>query len=311
MNKLKYFTLLAAAGVLGGYNAEAMVLNPPRFNVSLRDAIFKAAHDNKPEQLQKYLNLGYSIDISDERGMTALCRAKSEGDDAAYAMLYKYGADENAPCMKDAESIYRTQQLHTAMRYGGMALLAGGVVGAFAMSSGGGSGGSSSGGSSGGSSDYVPNSNGKVSDDVNFNPVLNSYSKVTEFSTEDEWNGNSEFNGSNFQNSVNYLGGINAAKAFAKYYGKDADENFASNLSEVSVGVADTGVWGNHPEFKTDGGYKTSGANWDGGPCSDTNPTLCWHKTEGAEVQCTLLSCALMAVVLPTINDRNLSIGTT
>ena len=52
MNKLKYFTLLAAAGVLSGYNAEAMVLNPPRFNVSLRDAIFKAAHDNKPEQLQ-------------------------------------------------------------------------------------------------------------------------------------------------------------------------------------------------------------------------------------------------------------------
>lgn len=308
MNKLKYFTLLAAAGVLGGYNAEAMVLNPPRFNVSLRDAIFKAAHDNKPEQLQKYLNLGYSIDISDERGMTALCRAKSEGDDAAYAMLYKYGADENAPCMKDAESIYRTQQLHTAMRYGGMALLAGGVVGAFAMSSGGGSGGSSSGGSSGGSSDYVPNSNGKVSDDVNFNPVLNSYSKVTEFSTEDEWNGNSEFNGSNFQNSVNYLGGINAAKAFAKYYGKDADGNFASNLSEVSVGVADTGVWGNHPEFKTDGGYKTSGANWDGGPCSDTNPTLCWHKTEGAEVQCTLLSCAL-AVSFRDENGKDIEGG--
>ena len=54
MIKLKYFTLLAVAGVLSGSNAEALYLNQPRFNSALRDAIWKAAHDNKPELLQKY-----------------------------------------------------------------------------------------------------------------------------------------------------------------------------------------------------------------------------------------------------------------
>lgn len=293
MIKLKYFTLLAVAGVLSGSNAEALYLNQPRFNSALRDAIWKAAHDNKPELLQKYLNLGYSIDITDERGMTALCQAKSEGDDTAYEMLYKYGADENAPCMKQAVDLYHSKQMYTAIRYGGLALLAGGVAGAFAMASGGGSGGSDNSGSEGGSTVYIPNSNGTMSDDVNFNPILNDYNKVTTFSTADEWNNNAEFNGSNFQNSVNYLGGINAAQAFAKYYGKDADGKFASDLEKVSVGIADTGVWGNHPEFKTDGGYKTSGTNWDGGPCSESNPTLCWHVAEGETVKCNLLSCAL------------------
>ena len=301
MNKLKCFTLLAAAGIFSSFNAQALVLHQTRFNASLRDAIYKAAHDNKPEILQKYLNLGYSIDISDERGMSALCYAKSKGDDEAYDMLYKYGADENAPCMETAKEIYRSELLNKAKSFAGYTLLAGGVVGAFAFASGGSSGGSDSsdsssgtgGNSSSGSDSYEPNSNGTMATDVNLKPVLNSYNKVTTYSTADEWNNNIEFNGSKFSNSVNYLGGINAAPAFAKVYGKDDEGNFASNLKEVSVGVIDSGVWGNHSEFKTANGYKVSGANWDAGPCSDTNQSQCWQKGE-ADVQCEKENCYLI-----------------
>ena len=96
-----------------------------------------------------------------------------------------------------------------------------------------------------------------------------------------------EFNGSNFNKytykgltytSVNYLGGINAAPAFAKFFGKDNNGKPVSKLAAYNtVGVIDTGVWGNHEEFKNNNGSsKVSGYNYDYGPCRESDNKNCW-----------------------------------
>ena len=87
MNTRKYFTVLALTGVLCVPQAKAATVTPPHFNNSIQDAFYHAALENKPQKIQQLLNLGYSIDITDERGLSALCRAKSKGDDYAYNLL--------------------------------------------------------------------------------------------------------------------------------------------------------------------------------------------------------------------------------
>lgn len=316
MDKAKYFTLLAAAGVLCGQTAQAAV-NPPRFNVSLRDAYYQAAKDEKPELIQKYIYLGYPIDISDSYGMTALCRAVSEGNDKAYDLLYRFGANPNAECVKQAKSLRSSQNLRTAMKYGGMALLAGGVVGAFAFASGGGgSGGSSSSDSSGDSSgdssmDYTPGSNGQLDKSRDWSkvlePVQNTSGNVAEFYDEQYFNNSSEYTNNNFTNEemtlVNYLGAINAAAAYKHFYGTGSDGKFASNLENVKVGVIDSGVWGNHSEFGQSGGTKVTGYNFDYGPCLNGDTSHCWTVKEGATPYCAGGKCYLNVILLGENNQ--------
>ena len=85
MNTRKYFTILALTGVLCAPQARSATVIPPRFNSSIQDAFYRAALENKPQKIQQLLNLGYSIDITDERGLSALCRAKSKGDEIGRA----------------------------------------------------------------------------------------------------------------------------------------------------------------------------------------------------------------------------------
>lgn len=319
MDNLKYCSLLAGIGVLFGSQAEASGVRPPYFNSSLQTAFYQAAAKNEALQIQRLLNLGYSIDIADEHGMTALCRARSEGNDEAYELLYKYGANDKAPCMEQAASIYRSHLVNQTLKYGGTLALVGGVAGLFAFADGG-SGNGNSGGSSGGG-DYVPGSNGTMDNSRDWStplaPSLNTYSStIVTPTTVGEWNNNSEFNGSNFSEyagSVNYLGSINAAPAFARYYGYDADGNFASLLSPVAVGVVDTGVWGNHSEFKTRGSTKVSGGNMDAGPCLNSNSTNCWQigseVVSGSAGDYSLVLTLLDGLGNPTGNQGAISCG--
>ena len=279
MNTLKYCTVLALSGVFCVRGAWASGEDSAyRFNSSIKGAFYRAAEMKNEQQLQKLLNLGYSIDTADEFGMSALCTAKEKGNDEAYDILYKYGANDKAACMQKAVSNARSHAWAKTVKYGGLLALGGGVVGAFAMASGGGGGdGSNSGGNS---SNYVPGNNGSIADgnwsEENTSSLDNN--DIQNY-TDADFNNNTEYNGKNFDEgvgSVNYLGAINAAEAFAKMAGGNSDGS-QSKLKEVSVGVIDSGVWGNHNEFKTNGGSKVSGYNYDYGPCLNGDTSNCWN----------------------------------
>ncbi|MBQ8482598.1 MAG: S8 family serine peptidase, partial [Alphaproteobacteria bacterium] len=91
-----------------------------------------------------------------------------------------------------------------------------------------------------------------------------------------------EFNSSQYSNSyygaVKFLNAINAAPAYAKYYGTvDGSGEMTNILSSTStVGIIDTGVYGDHSEFSDGtGGSKVSGYNFDYGPCNGETKN-CW-----------------------------------
>lgn len=306
MNTRKYFTILALTGVLCAPQARSATVIPPRFNSSIQDAFYRAALENKPQKIQQLLNLGYSIDITDERGLSALCRAKSKGDDDAYNLLYKYGADDKAPCMETAEKIYRTDLKNKYLKYGGLTLLGAGVAGLFAFSDGG-SGGSSSETGSGDDSgsdsnvDYTPGDNGSTDTSRDWNtklePVTNTYGEIVNQLDDSYFENNKEYSDDNIQfvgsSTVNYLGAINAAEAYKHFYGTDSNGNFAAKLENVNVGVIDSGVWGNHSEFAVGEGSKVSGYNFDYGPCLAGDTTNCWTYDTSENVQCSDGSCSL------------------
>ena len=264
MNTRKYFTILALTGVLCAPQARSATVIPPRFNSSIQDAFYRAALENKPQKIQQLLNLGYSIDITDERGLSALCRAKSKGDDDAYNLLYKYGADDKAPCMETAEAIYRTDLKNKYLKYGGLTLLGAGVAGLFAFSDGGSGGDDSGSGDNGGNGsgsdanvDYTPGNNGSTDDSRDWNtklePVTGTYGDIANKLDDSYFENNKEYSDSIYQpdkgTTVNYLGAINAAEAYKHFYGTDSNGNFATKLKNVNVGVIDSGVWGNHSDF--------------------------------------------------------------
>ena len=306
MNTRKYFTVLALTGVLCAPQARAATVIPPRFNSSIQDAFYRAALENKPQKIQQLLNLGYSIDITDERGLSALCRAKSKGDDDAYNLLYKYGADDKAPCMETAEKIYRTDLKNKYLKYGGLTLLGAGVAGLFAFSDGGSGGSSSETGSgddsgSGSNVDYTPGDNGSTDTSRDWNtklePVTNTYGEIVNQLDDSYFENNKEYSDDNIQfvnsSTVNYLGAINAAEAYKHFYGTDSNGNFAAKLKNVNVGVIDSGVWGNHSEFAVGEGSKVSGYNFDYGPCLAGDTTNCWTYDTSENVQCSDGSCSL------------------
>mgnify|MGYP004597378503 FL=1 len=291
MNTLKYFTIIALTGVFCAKEAFAYEVSNYRFNSSIKNEIYQAAEKKNINRLQQILSLGYSIDIADEYGMSAICTAREMGNDEAFDILYKYGADNKAPCMKKAEELARKHAWTKTIKYGGLTAIGAGVVGALALSSGGGGGGGDGdGGSGGGTSNYVPGSNGTVASGdwtQAATAVLDNAALSTAYD-EDYFNNNDEFK-NKFAvddaevSGVNYLGGINAAKAFAGHYGVDANGNFTSNLSEVNVGVLDSGVWGNHDEFKTSNGTKVNGYNFDYGPCLNGDTSNCWKIADTQE----------------------------
>ena len=306
MNTRKYFTILALTGVLCAPQARSATVIPPRFNSSIQDAFYRAALENKPQKIQQLLNLGYSIDITDERGLSALCRAKSKGDDDAYNLLYKYGADDKAPCMETAEKIYRTDLKNKYLKYGGLTLLGAGVAGLFAFSDGGSGGSSSETGSgddsgSGSNVDYTPGDNGSTDTSRDWNtklePVTNTYGEIVNQLDDSYFENNKEYSDDNIQfvnsSTVNYLGAINAAEAYKHFYGTDSNGNFAAKLKNVNVGVIDSGVWGNHSEFAVGEGSKVSGYNFDYGPCLAGDTTNCWTYDTSENVQCSDGSCSL------------------
>lgn len=306
MNTRKYFTILALTGVLCAPQARSATVIPPRFNSSIQDAFYRAALENKPQKIQQLLNLGYSIDITDERGLSALCRAKSKGDDDAYNLLYKYGADDKAPCMETAEKIYRTDLKNKYLKYGGLTLLGAGVAGLFAFSDGGSGGSSSETGSgddsgSGSNVDYTPGDNGSTDTSRDWNtklePVTNTYGEIVNQLDDSYFENNKEYSDDNIQfvgsSTVNYLGAINAAEAYKHFYGTDSNGNFAAKLENVNVGVIDSGVWGNHSEFAVGEGSKVSGYNFDYGPCLAGDTTNCWTYDASEKVQCSDGSCSL------------------
>ncbi|MBR2136385.1 MAG: S8 family serine peptidase, partial [Alphaproteobacteria bacterium] len=93
---------------------------------------------------------------------------------------------------------------------------------------------------------------------------------VEDFNKNREYTGAllNRYNGST-STSVNYLGAINAASAYTAL--KDVA------LNTVHVGVLDSGVWGNHPEFlMADGNSKVTGYNYDYGPCRNGDNSHCW-----------------------------------
>lgn len=323
MNRLKYFTALALVLPLYGNPAQAYTAQKFSPSSSIMQMIYSAATEKDTAKIHNLLARGYSIDVYDERGYTALCEAIVQGNDEAYDFLAEQGADEKASCVEAAEDEHSSVRNAKILRYGGTTLLLGGLVGgAFAMSSGGGSGGSSSSGNSSSGSGtstvtFTPGSNGEVDSSQDWSTaasaVLDTAGNVENYYTADELRSDDEFNaykksqtetvlyeGSKYDysaNSVNYLDAINAAPAFAKYYGTDADGNFASSLSQnVKLGIIDTGVWGSHSEFQTSEGSKISGYNYDYGPCLNDDTTNCW-KASG-EVACDNKGKCAQSVVL-------------
>src|SRR5574344_786825 len=114
-------------------------------NSVLKNVIYQAASENKITKLNELMRLGYPIDARDGEGMTALCTAVENGDDDAYELLLKYGANQNSNCMEVAEHNKSAKRLAKIKKYGGMELIGVAGVGvAAALGGGGGGGGGSS-----------------------------------------------------------------------------------------------------------------------------------------------------------------------
>ena len=311
MNKLKYYTALALVCGLGTTDVFAM----PRYviNAPIKQMLYLAAKNNKPDIIQKYLNLGYSIDALDGESMSALCTAKEEGNKKAYDLLIKYGANDKHPCMEKAEELSNDNLKTKLTKYGwataitatgtGLALyLAGGSGGEGENAEGEVSGGDSSGGnssgsdSSGGSDNNNPGTNSgfNFNADAEFNGTICKDDVNCPKVFEEPSNAKVEYN------SVNYLGAINAAEAFGKFYNIDSAGNFYTTLSGIStVGVIDSGVWGTHSEFlKSDGQSKVSGYNFDYGPCKEEDTSNCWKSI--SDIKCDDKECSQNIALLNT-----------
>lgn len=106
--------------------------------------------------------------------------------------------------------------------------------------------------------------------------------KKEEFRNDKEYNGSYfagySSSGINFE-SLNFHDPIQAATAYNKFYGYDADKNLVNRLNkEIIVGVLDTGVDPQHDEFITAGGNSiVFGHNFDYGPCRGSDRTNCWY----------------------------------
>jgi hypothetical protein len=328
MVKLRFGVALALGVTLwsGVVAADGMKISETpinrRINNPIKKAIYKAAVNNKPEIIEAYLVRGYNIDSLDEEGLSALCSAKENGEDEAYNLLVKYGADEYAECMEKAKDLHTTNILTKVKKYGIATLLVGaGVGGIAALGSGGGGNGSSSlfdidfgdnlGDGDSSSTDYdsaiIGNGtlNTSLNGTVKYEPVLNLNSNIKTLYSESYFKSSKEYSGQLFSsnNSVNYLGGINAAKAFAQHIGYDENGNLATDLQKVTVGIIDTGVWGNHSEFAISGGSKVTGYNFDYGPCSNGDTTNCWVKS--GEASCLLGVCTQEIVLLDSNGKEN------
>ncbi len=313
MDKLRYGTALLLLFSLYANNVEAYEYKRTIINSPIKDIIYNAAINNRPDIIKKYINLGYSIDSVDGEGMSALCSAYENGNDEAFELLLKYGANQNARCMKIAETMKSNKFWAKFKKYSwGTFFVGAGITAAVGLGGGGGGSGSDSGGSGGNDSGGdnggdIGGGNGEIdtSEDWTIKPVpsLDDTGSVVEYYSENDFI-NKEYTGENFgeyvngitYNSVNYLGAINAAEAYKYVFGKDADGKFASNLQNVVVGAIDSGVWGNHDEFKTSNGSKITGYNFDYGPCRDGDTSNCWKST--GEAVCLLGFCGQEVTLL-------------
>ena len=59
---------------------------------SMAESIYQNAHRGNYVAIQRVMARGYSIDVTDANGNTALCLAMASRDSYAYGVLKKYGA---------------------------------------------------------------------------------------------------------------------------------------------------------------------------------------------------------------------------
>lgn len=80
------------------------------------ETIYQYASQNQTDLIITYLRYGYSIDMRDAYGNTALCQAIWHEDKTAVKNLIQLGADKNAPCLHNipSEKFYRVGLLQKA-----------------------------------------------------------------------------------------------------------------------------------------------------------------------------------------------------
>lgn len=248
-------------GCCGKYEAAA--------DVGVADSFFIHAQARNQAAMVRLIRNGYSIDSTDAKGNTALCKAILSKDASAYNLLRKMGANPAHPCVKRLEASVRpVNSSLLAWDFGpttylGAAALIGGTV-AIAASGSSSSGskdnnnsGSGDGTSSGGNGEEP--GGGEVGGGDNSGELIEILPE--EFETEEYKRGN-------------FLSQIGASQAYARFYSAEENGNLYSSLYTINVGVVDTGVYGAHQEFD---GKDIRGVNYDYGPCSKSGRTNdCW-----------------------------------
>lgn len=234
---------------------------------ALATSIYNHAHARNRLALERLKRNGYSLDAVDSRGNTALCTALIRKDMNAYNLLRQMGANTRHACVKRLEDGMRPVESDKfaweigPTTYLGAAVLIGGGIAIAAGGGGGGSGGSDSGLIGEGGSDEEQG--GGTGSEVETFPVDASFFETDEYA------------------QGNFLSQIGASEAYARFYTAADDGTIVSSLSNVVVGVVDSGVYGAHAEFAD---TQISGVNYDYGPCSNGDTTNCWRWAKSYEV---------------------------
>ena len=245
----------------------------PPVSVPLPDSIaesfyFHAQHRNY-RAIQRMLDNGYSINITDKQGNTPLCIALINNDTETYNILRHYGAATQHQCVsvhvpyatQPRSVVYKQQStassgfsLSTPSVLGTLAVVGGVGLAAAAIGGGGGGGG-------GGSGAYLlaASANNNSSNNNN-NPSSGSNIPSSYFKTSEYTKGN-------------FLSQIKAADAYARLYNLDDNGDLTSNLENVKVGIIDSGVYSANSEFSN---KNVSGFNLDYGPCLNGDTSHCW-----------------------------------
>lgn len=253
--------------------------------------------------LKNAITNGVWIDSPDSNGINSLCHAIYQQDYNGYDLLRNLNADPNPPCLRRMSPRYRNAFFDNKPGYdryaflnptkkeafftpkaqtiGTTALFAGLAVGAMTISSGGGGGSGEGGGTTPGTPIDIPATSDiyLATSPLNGSPADYLTSAVT---------------GSGFLQQIGaqyaYARGYDGRKVyrtFTKYDfpvdGNIYGVNFEIRDEVINVAVYDNGVYAQNPKlepnivkFNPENGGGTFGFNFDYGPCTSANNTMCY-----------------------------------
>ncbi len=280
--RFSYTAFLCSTFLLGSSIALAQYGTP-------YDYVLSAVQHRNLSALKQFVASGYTVDVTNYRGETALCQTIMYKDYPGFELLLTQGANPQHRCTQRIPTHQRRAFMMSKPKSGTyyqgkfqnaqvtqkskstinsdwleenkwqIAGWGAGIAGGVALIAAAGGGGGGSDNNSGGNSGDTPPTSGTTEPEPT-QPVEN-------------------FETAEYLNSK-FLSQINASSAYSRGYTGYVMNNGVATSEKVKIGIVDTGVWA-HDDLKAN---LSTGFNYDYGPCRGTDTSNCWaYTTEDGE----------------------------